>query len=118
MIPIHPPFLFPPHTHPISSPLCTALETLSTAVQTSRKEDLTVISYYLNEMKSLWLACVSYCIPLCLPGGCRQAAVYIRCDLYLIDFSICQLVRHPFLLSVFYSPFCLSYLVLISPSSP
>jgi len=63
-------------------------------------------------MKSLWLAWVSYCIPLCLPGGCKQAAVYIRCDLYLIDFSICQLVRHPFLLSVFHSPFYLSYLIL------
>lgn len=43
---------------------------------------------------------------LCLPGGGKQAAVCIRCDLYFIDFSICQLARQP----------SLSLLFLISPS--
>jgi hypothetical protein len=57
------------------------------------KEDLTVILYYLNEMEFPWHPCVFYCISLCLPDGGKQD-VCIRCDLYFIDFSICQLVRH------------------------
>jgi hypothetical protein len=76
-------------------PLVPLSESMNAAVprRWQGRFDSDFVLFKLNELRL-----VPHCISLCLRHGgrqaSRQAAVCIRCDLYFIDFSICQPLRH------------------------
>ena len=82
-----------PHTHPISSPLCTALETLSTAVQKQqeRRFDSDFILFKLNELP---LACLCLLLCSCVSSWWMQASCCLH-PLWLVSHRFFNLSARP-----------------------